>query len=126
LYLIPKAPFLALLERDASFGLRVLVALSMRIHALAGIIESLRGENMRERLLRWLLARRPAAGNPVSYTIHLATTKVVLAAELGMRQEPLSRLLTSLRKSGDLAVQGRELVVLKPTRLRELLGETGS
>jgi CRP/FNR family transcriptional regulator len=125
LHLIPKAPFLALLERDANFGLRMLVALSMRIHALAGIIDSLRGENMNERLLRWLLARCPAAGNPVSYTIHLDTTKVVLAAELGMRQETLSRLLTNLRKSGVLAVHGREIVVLKPARLGELLGETG-
>jgi CRP/FNR family transcriptional regulator len=125
LHLIPKAPFLALLERDANFGLRMLVALSMRIHALAGMIDSLRGENMRERLLRWLLSRCPAVGNPVSYTIHLATTKVVLAAELGMRQETLSRLLTNLRKSGDVAVHGREIVVLKAARLRELLGETG-
>lgn len=122
-HLIPKAPFLSLLERDASFGLRMFVALSIRIHDMAGTIENLRIENMRERLLRWLIARRPPAANPVSYTISLTTTKAALAAELGMRQETLSRHLASLRKSGDLTVNGREIVVLNSERLRELLSE---
>ncbi|MCK9590298.1 MAG: Crp/Fnr family transcriptional regulator [Terrimicrobiaceae bacterium] len=126
LLLIPKALFLALLKRDADFGLRMIVALSMRCHALIASIESLRGESMQARILRWLLSRCPAAGSPVSYTIHLATTKAVLAAELGMRQETLSRHLANLRESGDLAVRGREIVVLNRSRLQALLSETGS
>lgn len=117
LHLIPKSPFVSLLESDAHFGLKMIVALCMRIHALAGCIENLRVENMRERLVRWLLSQRPSATNLISYTICLATTKSVLAAELGMRQETLSRHLTSLRDSGDLAVNGREIVVLNPEHL---------
>jgi len=74
--------------------------------------------------LRWLLSRCPSAGSPVSYTIHLVTTKAELAAELGMRQETLSRHLASLRESGDLAVRGREIVVLNRGRLQALLSET--
>ncbi|MFA7342697.1 MAG: Crp/Fnr family transcriptional regulator [Terrimicrobiaceae bacterium] len=124
--LISRAPFLSLLESDSHFALRMIVALSVRIHALAGSIENLRVENMRERLLLWLLSRRPTEGNPISYTIYLATTKAALAAELGMRQETLSRLLADLRASGNLAVNGREIVVLKPARLRALLNETES
>lgn len=126
LYLIPKVPFLSLLKNDANFGLRMIIALSLRIHSLVASIESLRGEDMRARLLGWLLSLRPAVGNPVSYTIHLATTKAMLAAELGMRQETLSRHLANLRESGDLVVRGREIVVLNPGRLRALLAETGS
>jgi CRP-like cAMP-binding protein len=102
------------------------VALSIRIHDMAGTIENLRIENMRERLLRWLIACRPPAANPVSYTISLTTTKAALAAELGMRQETLSRHLASLRESGDLTVNGRKIVVLNSERLRELLGNKGS
>lgn len=126
LQLIPKAPFLALLESNANFGLRMIIALSLRIHALVDSIESLRGEDMRTRILGWLLSLRPAAGNPVSYTIHLVTTKAELAAELGMRQETLSRHLASLRDSGDLAVRGREIVVLNHRRLQALMSEMES
>ena len=126
LHLIPKKPFLELLKRDADFGLRMIVALSMRSHALVASIESLRGENVQARILRWLLSRCPAAGSPVSYTIHLTVTKVLLAAELGMRQETLSRHLANLRKSGDLTIRGREIVVLNPGRLRVLLSESVS
>ena len=126
LHLIPKKPFLELLKRDADFGLRMIVALSMRSHALVASIESLRGENMQVRILRWLLSRCPAAGSLVSYTIHLSVTKVLLASELGMRQETLSRQLANLRKSGDLSVRGREIVVLNPGRLRTLLSESDS
>jgi len=120
---IPRVPFLSLLKSDADFGLRMLVALSVRIHSMADSIASLRGENMRARVLHWLLSRRPPVGNPVSYTIHLAETKLALAAELGMRQETLSRQLTNLRKSGDLAVHGRTITVLKASRLHALLNE---
>ena len=95
-------------------------------HALVASIESLRGENVQARILRWLLSRCPAAGSPVSYTIHLTVTKVLLAAELGMRQETLSRHLANLRKSGDLTIRGREIVVLNPGRLRVLLSESVS
>jgi len=125
-YLIPKVSFLALLEKDANFALKLIVSLSHRIHSLVASIESLRGENMQARILRWLLSRCPAAGSPVSYTIHLTVTKALLAAELGMRQETLSRNLANLRKSGDLAVRGREIVVLNPGRLRTLLSESDS
>jgi len=124
--LIPKAPFLSLLKSDADFGLRMIVALSLRIHALAGVIEDLRIENMRERLIRWLLSRRPPAANPVSYAIYLDTSKSALAAELGMRHETLSRHLAGLRESGDLSVNGREIVVLHPERMQNLLDETAS
>jgi len=123
LFLLPKAAFLSLLERDAGLGLRMFVSLSMRLHEMVSAIEGLRVENMRERLLRWLIARRPRVGNPFSYTISLPTTKAMLAAELGMQPETLSRHLTSLRESGDLAVNRREIVVLNFERMGKLVGE---
>lgn len=126
MHLIPRKPFIELLKRDAGLGLRMIVSLSVRCHALVASIDTLRGENMQSRILQWLLSRCPAAGNPVSYTIQLTMTKVTLAAELGMRQETLSRHLANLRKSGALAVRGREIVVLDTGRLRALLSETDS
>jgi len=121
LLLIPRGPLIAVLERDADFALRMLVALSMRIHTLVASIESLRGENMRTRLLRWLLSRRPPVDNPNAYTIHLETTKAALAGELGMRQETLSRHLADLRNSGNISVKGRTFIVLQPDELRQQL-----
>jgi CRP-like cAMP-binding protein len=123
LFLLPKAAFLALLERDASFGLRMFVSMSLRLHEMISAIEGLRVENMRERLLRWLISRCPRTGNPISYTISLPTTKATLAAELGMQPETLSRHLTSLRESGDLAINRREIVVLNFEHMRKLVSE---
>jgi len=123
LYLIARDPLLAVLERDPEIALRMIASLSGRLHDLVASIESLRGENTRTRLLRWLLSHSPATDNTSVYTIQLKISKSALAGELGMRQETLSRHLAELRKSDSLTVKGREIMVLNPGAMRDQLAQ---
>lgn len=126
IFFIPKTPFLSLLAHDPEFALRVIISLSVRIHSLADVVETLRIADTKERLLRWLIARRPRAVESISYTITIPTSKSLLAGELGMRNETLSRHLTSLKQSNILKVNGREIVICDTLRIRSLLGERKS
>lgn len=126
IFFIPKTPFLSLLAHDPGFALRVIISLSVRLHSLADVVETLRIADTKERLLRWLIARRPHAVESVSYTVTLPTSKSLLAGELGMRNETLSRHLTSLKQSNILKVNGREIVVCDTQRIRTLLEEKKS
>jgi CRP-like cAMP-binding protein len=115
--LIRGPEFLAHLQVHSELALRMLASLSRHLHELVHTIESYRLQDAEKRLLHWLINRCPQDG-PAS--IRLATSKGVLASELGTRQETLSRLFSKLRKAGILKVQGRNLMVENPSGLREL------
>lgn len=121
LVMIPKAPFLDLLEKDSAFALRLIIALSVRNHLLVTALDEIKQHGVRERLLAWLFSHRRTSPPDAPYTISLETTKASLAAELGTRQETLSRHLSALCKEGMLSVRGREIRVLQPALVRTLL-----
>ncbi len=116
--LIRGPEFLAHLKVHSELALRMLASLSRHLHELVSTIESYRLQDAEKRLLHWLVSRCPPGHGPVS--IRLATSKGVLASELGTRQETLSRMLAKLRKTGILKVAGRDLVVENPDNLRSL------
>jgi len=116
--LIRGPEFLCHLQQNSELALRMLASLSRHLHELVHTIESYRLQDAEKRLLHWLLNRCPEMKGPVSIT--LATSKGVLASELGTRQETLSRLFLKLRKAGVLDVEGRKLTVRDPFALRQL------
>lgn len=116
--LISGDDFLAHLRERSDLAMRMLGSLSRHLHELVSSIESYKLRDAETRLLHWLLQRCPAGDNHVS--IHLNVSKLVLAAELGTRQETLSRILAKLKKSGHVSVSGRQIGVPSPKALREL------
>lgn len=116
--LIPADDFLEHLRGKSELALRMLTSLSRHLNELVNVIESYKLRDAETRLLHWLLQRcDPGVSKSV---IHLAISKGVLAAELGTRQETLSRILAKLRDSGDIIVKGREIQVPDTVRLRAL------
>jgi len=116
--LIRGGEFLDHLREQSDLAMRMLASLSRHLHGLVSTIENYKLRDAETRLLHWLLERCPGDDQPA--VIQLAITKGVLAAELGTRQETLSRLFSKLRKSGILKVEGREITVTDPTGLRRL------
>lgn len=116
--LIPATEFLAHLRERPDLSLRILASLSRHLHELVTTIENYKLRDAETRLLHWLIHRCPD-GEPTA-TIRLAISKGTLAAELGTRQETLSRILAKLRDSGEIEVRGREISVLDTGRLRRL------
>ncbi len=67
------------------------------------------------------LQRCPA--NAASFSVDLKISKGTLAAELGTRQETLSRILARLKKADVLTVAGRKITVADAEGLRKMFEE---
>jgi CRP/FNR family transcriptional regulator len=119
--LVQKDGILALLRRRPEFALRMLGAMSSHLRVLVGQLEDLTLKDVETRLANWLLKRCPDPQSEKPVRIELTMTKSVLAAELGTVSETFSRTLAKFREQNLLAVKGRTLTVLSPSRLKALL-----
>lgn len=125
---VPKGPFIGLISRRPDLGLRMLGSMSQHLRVLVGLVDDLTLKDVETRFLNWLLKRceRDARG-PVR--VELASTKRVLAAELGTSSETLSRTFGKLRDEQLLDVKGAVVHIPSVEKLRSafraLLGERG-
>ncbi|HJW09238.1 MAG TPA: Crp/Fnr family transcriptional regulator [Holophagaceae bacterium] len=106
---VPREAFLALLRADAELCLRMLESLAQWHHRLTFQVQQLRAEDGAGRLRRWL---KDEALKAPGGAILLRSSKKLLAAQLGMAPETLSRHLAQLKKAGLVAVEGSVIRVL--------------
>src|SRR3984893_3549391 len=117
--LVPKAPFLELLQKRSELALRMLGSMSRHLQALVGLIDDLTLKDVQTRLVCWLLKR---CGKPLgdkAAIVELDRTKGVLAAEFGTTNETLSRTFAELRNLKLVVVNGRTITILNPRKLEE-------
>lgn len=114
---IAHAHYLPVLEgsRDACF--RLLGDISRRLHDRISEIESLTLQNASHRLVRYLLRALPD-GAADGAVIDPGVSRQVIASQLSIQPETLSRLLRSLCDYGVVEVTGREIRVLNLDALR--------
>ncbi len=112
--------FLNLLHesQEACFGL--LASMSRRLHMLVNQIESLTLQNATYRLVAYLLEQIPG-GVKHSPDLQLTTPKSVIASQLAIQPETLSRILAKLRKRGLIEVEGNHILVRDVAALRQLV-----
>ena len=114
---IAASEFLALLRASPDTCLRLLADLSRRLHARIREIEELTLESATHRLVRHLLALAPAgAAGPA--TVTLEESRQLLASRLAIKPETLSRILRGLADAGAIRVDGRQIELTDPARLR--------
>jgi CRP/FNR family transcriptional regulator len=119
--LVQKEGILALLKRQPQLALRMLGSMSSHLRVLVGQIEDLTVKDVETRLANWLVKRCPNPQSEAPVKIELPMTKRVLAAELGTVSETFSRTLAKFRKQKLIAVKGKTVTVLSPTKLCALL-----
>ena len=102
----PKGAFLRMLKEDSDLCLGALESLASWHHRLTFQVQQLSQEDGTGRLRRWLgdQARESRDG-----IVRLRVPKKVLAGQLGMAPETLSRLLRALRDRGEIREEGREI-----------------
>ena len=105
LVIVPAAPLLELIERDAPFARALLASLCQRMHALVADFEAATLHGARERLAAYL----EALAEPGASAARLPAAKNVVAARLGVAKETLSRLLRQFAQEGLIAVERREI-----------------
>ncbi len=116
---IPNAEFLAMLRASNETCLRLLGDLSWRLHSHIREIEALSFENARNRVAHHLLDLAGNTSGPA--TVTLTETKQALAARLAIKPETLSRTLRALADSGGIEMDGRQIRIPDPSRLRQPL-----
>ncbi len=119
--LVQRNEFIALLRRHPELALRLVASMSLRLRLLVGQLDDLTLKDVETRLAHWLLKRCPDPASLTAVDIHLTMTKRVLAAELGTVSETFSRTLARFRDQKLIRVKGRQLTVLSPAKLKQLL-----
>lgn len=116
--LIPAAEFLTHLRSQPDLSLRMLASLSRHLQELVTTIENYKLRDAETRLLHWMLHN--CENDARNVIIRLSFSKGTLAAELGIRQETLSRILAKLRDAGEIEVDGCEITVRDTGSMRKL------
>ena len=119
--LVPKADFVELLRRRPELSLRMLGSMSQHLRVIVGLLDDLTLKDIETRLANWLLKHCPQPVNNSAVEIKLDRTKRVLAAEMGITSETLSRTLAKFRDQKLIRVSGRNIIVTQPRKLDALL-----
>lgn len=102
--------FLAALKDDTRTCLRLLAGLSQRLHAQIQEIEELTLESAGNRLIRHL-ARRAVRDSSGGLRVHFDETRQMLASQLAIKPETLSRLTRTLSEAGLIESDGRDIMI---------------
>jgi len=113
---IPSQALIALMDADARFGRAFARLLAERELEMLGEIESATLQRGTQRLAGYL-ASLDAGG---AGRVELPVSKTVVAAQLGMKKETLSRLLRQLAADGVIEVARREISILDGAALERL------
>lgn len=114
---VPVRQYRDALGHDTETCLRMLGVLSQRLHAAIQEIEELTLETAEHRLVLNLL-RRATPDGAGRMRVHLDETRQMLASQLAIKPETLSRLIRTLADSGRIEVDGRDIVIRDARRLR--------
>lgn len=112
LVLIPIDAVVELAERDARFARNLMMTLAQRWVDLLCAHEAATTRRGAQRLASYLEALAGPNGSPGRTVIALPVTKTMVAAQLGVKKETLSRLLRQLAARGLIEVSRREIAIL--------------
>jgi len=114
--LVQKAHFHGLVCRKPDLALHMLASMSMHLKHLVQTLHDIKGRQIEGRLADWFLQHCPAADNAASFT--LPVSKKVLAGQLGVTSETLSRTLARFKREGLISVAGPQIKILDNAGLR--------
>jgi CRP/FNR family transcriptional regulator len=119
--LIPKAEFLALLRTHRDLAFRLLKSVSQQVRSLMGLVDDLTLKDVNTRLANWLIQHCPNPESHQPQRVELEMTKRLLASELGVTSETLSRTLARFRNHQLVRVEGRVVILVCPMKLAAIV-----
>ena len=123
LLLLPKRPFVDLLERHPKVAIRMLASLSRWLKRMTDLAESLSLKDVETRLVFYLSEELKGRGIPAKdgAVLELAIGKNVLASRLGTVPETFSRTLKKLQEDGLIDVRGKRIRIVSAVSLFSIL-----
>jgi len=126
--LIPTDFFRREIHRDPDLAMRILASMSLHLRFLIETVESLKLQQAESRVIRWLLRQleenRLAESTNPEFKLPLA--KHLLASQLGITGETLSRVLARLRKLSLISLDGKTIRFHSIDKLKALSLESGT
>lgn len=119
---VNKNRFRDLIRRQPELSLHMLGSMAVHLKHLVQSLQDIKGRQIEHRLADWLLHQAPggAVGCPVAFD--LPVTKKVLAGQLGVTSETLSRTLARFRTEGLIVVDGAHVQIINSAGLRAYVG----
>lgn len=118
LLFFPRREFVELITANPSLALNMLAVLSMRLRYFTVQVEHLSLKEVPERLAAYLIYLAEEQGADEAVELHIS--KGQLASLLGTIPETLSRIFAKMSGDSLIRVEGRNIFLLDPERLKEL------
>ncbi len=115
--LVRKEPLLELLGRCPQLSVHILASMSAHLRLLMQSIHDMKSRQIEHRLAAWLLKQAGART-----VVTLEVSKKVLAGQLGVTGETLSRTFARLRELGAISVVKKRIQIAGRARLEEIAG----
>lgn len=123
---IPASAVFVAMQSDTDLARRVVEHLSHRILSLVDEVEGITLRTGLQRLAHYVESLARGGGNG-AHAVRLPSTKTLIAAQLGIAKETLSRLLHELVAKGVISVARRELFIHDHASLAAIArGQNGS
>lgn len=120
---VRRAEFRELIGRRPDLALRMLSSMSQHLKHLVQLLQDLKGRQIEARLADWILQHvSPCPTGDRPPVLELPVSKKVLAGQLGVTSETLSRTLARFRDEGSIVVDGKRITILDTPRLRAWIG----
>lgn len=116
---IERAAFLRFVQTHPWMSMRILESMGLRMRFLVGQLEARRFPEAAGRLADWLLKAANPAPRGSGFTVILDRPKKVLAAELGLTPETLSRSFSRLSAKGLIRLRGASIFIPEKSPLRQ-------
>ncbi len=116
--IVDRARFRDLVRRQPELALHMLGAMSLHLKHLVQSLQDIKGLQIEHRLADWLLRQSPAASAGCPVSIELPITKKVLAGQLNVTSETLSRTFARFRREGIILVRGASIQIIDGQGLR--------
>ena len=109
---VNKARFRDLVRRQPELSLHMLGAMSLHLKHLVQSLQDIKGRQIEHRLAEWLMQQSPAAALGCPVIVDLPVSKKVLAGQLGVTSETLSRTFARFRAEGLIQVKGASIQIV--------------
>jgi CRP/FNR family transcriptional regulator len=109
---IPRRAFINAMREDPEIGMKLMAVMAQRLFHLAGVIESLSLKDALSKVADYIL--RKCKGGVVDFRTNL------VAMELGLTKETVSRMLNKLKSLGIIEKSGSKVRVVKAESLKDL------
>lgn len=106
-------------EQDIRMAKKMLAGMSMKLHRLVNDVETYSLQSSTQRVVGFLLQEK-GEDRDGKLHISLPAGKAVIASRLNITPETFSRILHDLSAAGLIDVQGKEIVINDPEKMRGL------